>query len=284
MARTVTDAAALRASYETDGYAIARGVVPLDLVAEMRAHVDFLRARYPTIPTEHLHHLILRNDPCVRCSATARCYSPDDTPTIRARIATTPYGACRFWTRVCAEPALVELARAFAPFLSDGNVALFSSHYFHKQPRTGAAVLWHQDGAYWPLRPMNVLTLWVAVTESDRGNGCLRVVRGTHTAPLGELRPDRSVHNVLGSATHSDADVAALGWADRVVDLELAPGDVSIHHPNVVHGSAANTSDRARCGLTIRYISASTACTDPEQPVMMMAGQAVPGVNAYRSW
>lgn len=56
-------------------------------------------------------------------------------------------------------------------------------------------------------------------------------------AELANLVPDRSVKNVLGSATHTDADIAARGWSDRVVDLELAPGDVSVHHPNIVHGA-----------------------------------------------
>ncbi len=52
---------------------------------------------------------------------------------------------------------------------------------------------------------------------------------------------------------------------EDVVDLELDAGDVSIHHPNIVHGSEPNTSDRRRAGLTIRYISPATECTDPEQ-------------------
>ena len=128
------------------------------------------------------------------------------------------------------------------------------------------------------------MTLWIAVTPSNQSNGCLRVVRGTHRLPLQDLRPDRTVQNVLGSQTHTDADISALGWGDRVVDLELAPGDVSVHHPNIVHGSEPNTSDQPRCGLTVRYISTDTQCLDPEQPVMLMRGAPRPGVNSYRSW
>lgn len=143
--------------------------------------------------------------------------------------------------------------------------------------------LWHQDGSYWPLRPMDVVTLWVAVDRSDRSNGCLRVVKGSHTSDLRELADAKGGDaplNVLGSATHADADINP----DDVVDLVLEPGDVSIHHPNIVHASEANTSDTRRCGLTIRYIAPTTACTDPEQPVMLMRGPEVEGVNSYRSW
>lgn len=190
-----------------------------------------------------------------------------------------------FWVRVCSDSRLLDLAQAMAPdFLGSGDIALFSSHYFKKEPKTGMKVLWHQDGSYWPLRPMNVLTLWLAVDESNAANGALQVIPGTHAQELADLQEDRSVKNVLGSATHKDEDIAAHGWGGRVTTLELAPGDVSIHHPNIVHGSEPNTSNTRRCGLTIRYISTGTQCFDPEQPVMLMRGKAQPGVNVYRSW
>ncbi len=75
------------------------------------AHLDYLQRKYPDVPTEHLHHLIMRND--------------------------------AFWVRVVSDPRLLDIAQHFAPFLGDG-VALFSSHYFLKKPRTGMRVLWHQ--------------------------------------------------------------------------------------------------------------------------------------------
>lgn len=74
-------------------------------------HVAFLQRRYAGVPTEHLHHHIMRND--------------------------------AFWVRVCSDPRLLDIAQVFAPFLSEG-VGLFSSHYFLKQPGTGMPVLWHQ--------------------------------------------------------------------------------------------------------------------------------------------
>ncbi len=66
----------------------------------------------------------------------------------------------------------------------------------------------------------------------------------------------KTAGNVLGSATHTDADIDPRD----VVYLELNPGDVSIHHPNIVHASEANKSNRRRCGLTIRYIAPTTKC------------------------
>jgi phytanoyl-CoA hydroxylase len=185
-----------------------------------------------------------------------------------------------FWVRILTDPRLLDIGQGIAPFLHSGNIALFSSHYFLKQPRTGMNVLWHSDGSYWPIKPMDVCTLWVAVDRSDRENGCLRIVKGTHTESLKELKPDRSVKNVLGSATHKDDEIDP----SSIVDLVLNPGDVSVHHPNIVHGSDANKSDRRRCGLTIRYISTQTLVLDPEQPVMLLRGKGQEGTNVYRSW
>lgn len=240
-----------REQYEKDGYVILKNVIDADLVGEMSDHVEFIAKRFPDIPPEHYHHLIMRNDP--------------------------------FWVRVVSDHRLVDVARELASFIGD-DVALFSSHYFCKMPHTGMPVLWHQDGSYWPLRPMNVLTLWVAVDRSDTGNGCLRVIRGSHAEELADLQEAKEDLNVLGAATHSDADIESMFSTEDFVDLVLEPGDVSVHHPNIVHASDANTSDRRRCGLTIRYIAPQTECTDPDQPVMLMAGKEEPGINNYRSW
>ncbi|UJR32720.1 hypothetical protein I4U23_020179 [Adineta vaga] len=205
--------------YHRDGYVILRNVIDDQLIKECQAHIDFLQKKYPTIPGEHFHHPIMRNDP--------------------------------FWIRLVSDQRLLDLAAIFGePFIKPNDgIALFSSHYFSKPPKTGMAVLWHQDGAYWPLKPMNVLTMWLAVDRSDSENGCLRVIRGSHRQDLTTLKEDVSVSNVLGSYTHRDEDINP----NDIVDIILEPGDISIHHPNIIYGSNANTSDRRRCGLTIRY-------------------------------
>ncbi len=157
------------------------------------------------------------------------------------------------------------------------NIALFASHYICKPPKTGRPVLWHQDGSYWPLEPMEVTTLWLAASESVRENGCMRVIPRTHHTELKELidRPD--IDSALGSGMDE-----RLVDESQAVDIELNPGDVSIHHPNIIHGSEANTSDKWRMGLTIRYIPTSTRITrQPWHAAFLLRGEAVPGVNQY---
>ena len=60
---------------------------------------------------------------------------------------------------------------------------------------------------------------------------------------------------------------------------------VQIHHPNVIHGSNANHSDKRRCGLTIRYIPTTTRITVQPWPCsFLFRGQPVPAVNQYLPW
>jgi hypothetical protein len=70
----------------------------------------------------------------------------------------------------------------------------------------------------------------------------------------------------------------------KAVDVVLRAGDLSVHHPNVIHGSNANTSPRRRCGLTIRYIPTTTRITRPWACDFLLRGRAVPGINAYKAF
>ncbi|MCY4605886.1 MAG: phytanoyl-CoA dioxygenase family protein, partial [Gemmatimonadetes bacterium] len=138
----------------------------------------------------------------------------------------------------------------------------------------------HQDGSYWPLEPMEVTTLWVAGTDSTVANGCMRVLPGTHTKRLLKRSEmvdlDRDKY-VLGVGIHPDQ----IDDADAV-DLELEAGDISIHHPSIIHGSNANTSDQWRVGLTLRYIPTSTKVTVDRSPCIMCRGEVVLAVgNKY---
>lgn len=226
--------------YREDGYVVFRDVLDAELVAEADRHVDWLLARHPELGPDQLSHHLAKNDP--------------------------------FWIRLVSDDRLLDIAQAFI----GPDIALFATHYICKPPRTGRAVLWHQDGAFWPLDPMDVITLWVAITDSDPENGCLRVIPGTHTMELKGMRDRRDVESVLGQEIDDQVDES------RAVDLVLESGDVSIHHPNIVHGSEPNTSDRWRRGLTIRYIPTSTRITDPEAASpFLLRGRAIEGINSY---
>jgi phytanoyl-CoA hydroxylase len=227
--------------YRDDGYAIFRGALDVELVNEAQDHVTWLEQRHPDVRPEHLGHEYVRTDP--------------------------------FWLRLVSDDRLLGIAQLFI----GPDIALFASHYISKPPFSGLPVLWHQDGAEWPLDPIEVITLWLAVNESTPENGCLRVIPGSHRHDFYALRDNQGIDSVLNARSDVDVDES------QAVDLALEPGDVEVHHPNILHGSTANTSPRRRCGLTIRYIPTSTRITTEEQPftsAFLLRGH--PGVNRYQ--
>src|SRR5579862_1284692 len=131
------------------------------------------------------------------------------------------------------------------------NVVAWGSHFFCKMPRDGKSVAWHQDASYWPLTPSKTVTVWLAIDDADRANGCPRFLAGSHHFGHLTYRPsDPSEHNVLNQTIEN---------AERFgepVDIELKAGEVSIHSDLLLHGSLANNSERRRCGLTLRYCAA----------------------------
>ena len=233
-----------RAAYDRDGFAIVRNVVDLDLIAEANDHVDWLLAKHPDLRPEQLHHYLCQHDP--------------------------------FWIRLVSDDRLLDLAEQFI----GPNIALFGTHYICKPPFDGQAVLWHQDGSYWPLDPMEVVTLWLALTDTTPENGCMRVIPGTQGMDLQALMQRTDVPNVLSSGMDE-------GIVDEsaAVDCVMGPGDVSVHHPNVIHGSNANTSPRWRRGLTIRYIPTTTRiCLETPEihpSAFHLRGEDPGGVNEY---
>jgi ectoine hydroxylase-related dioxygenase (phytanoyl-CoA dioxygenase family) len=233
----------VRARYRTDGYYIFRNVLDADLIAEASDHVDWLQAKYPDRRPEDLSHELVAQDP--------------------------------FWVRLISDDRLLDVAEIFL----GPNIALFASHYICKPPFSDRPVLWHQDGAGWPLEPMDVITLWLAVDESTTENGCLRIIPGSQGQQFHALRQRPDIDNVLGAESIADIDESS------AVDLVLQPGDVEVHHPNILHASDGNTSPQRRCGLTIRYIPTSTRIvTDDEPFVSAFLLRGEPGVNRYQTF
>ncbi len=227
--------------FERDGYVLIPNVLDRELIAEANQHVAWLQKKHPNLRGEQLGHTLISNDP--------------------------------FWVRLVSDERLLDIAQRFI----GSDIALFASHYISKPAGDGQAVLWHQDGSYWPLDPMRVVTLWLAVDDSDRENGCMRVIRGTQHMDLQQMKARTEVPNVLSSGI-DDSFVDE----SKAVDLELKAGGVSVHHPNLIHGSNANHSARRRCGLTIRYIPTSTRITQQPWPsAFLLRGRAVSGINDY---
>lgn len=129
------------------------------------------------------------------------------------------------------------------------DIALFVTYAISKRAGDGLEVRWHQDAAYWPIAPMSTFTLWLAVDDSDRENGCMRAISGSHR--------DRVVHEHEIDSSGRTTLPLGLSGIDTcgAVDVEVEAGAFSAHDPFVLHGSNPNRSSRRRCGITIKYIA-----------------------------
>lgn len=126
----------------------------------------------------------------------------------------------------------------------------WTSNFFIKEARNPAYVSWHQDSTYWGLSKPDVVTAWVALSPSNRSNGAMEVIPGTHLMDQIPHRDTFAKENLLSRGQEVAVDVDAR----RSVMLELEPGEISLHHVRLVHGSAPNPSDDRRIGYAIRYI------------------------------
>jgi ectoine hydroxylase-related dioxygenase (phytanoyl-CoA dioxygenase family) len=146
------------------------------------------------------------------------------------------------------------------------NILVWGSHWFPKLPGDKAFVSWHQDATYWGLTPPNVTTAWVALSASVPENGCMKVVSGSHKSPLLPQRDTYAPDNMLSRGQEIEVEVDE----SQVVPLILQPGEMSLHDIAIVHGSGANTSNKARIGLAIRYVSADVATSGPERELVLL--------------
>src|SRR5580704_19448630 len=130
------------------------------------------------------------------------------------------------------------------------NLLVWDSGWFVKMPGDKKYVSWHQDANYWGLNPAKVATAWVALSPSIRENGCLRVIPRSHRHPLLPQRDTYAPDNALSRGQEIAVEV---NEADAV-DLCLQPGQISLHHVGIVHGSNVNRSSKPRIGVAVRYI------------------------------
>lgn len=161
------------------------------------------------------------------------------------------------------------------------NIALWSSHFICKDPYTGRITPWHEDSAYWEGRISRydkIVTVWLALDRSNKENGCMRVIPGTHTNGFSEYEAvDRTNNTFASQIKGSDL------LEEQAVYFELERGECSLHDARIVHGAMANTSPFRRCGYTMRYLSTELKVIPEENPgfkIWLARGKDIAG-NSY---
>ena len=177
----------------------------------------------------------------------------------------------RDFLELARDPEIVELV---SDVLGD-DLILWGCHVFCKPAAEGYETPWHQDGHYWPIRPLANCTVWVALEESSRENGCLRVIPGSHAAGqlhehLHEDRNDLTLNQRLAAGSFDEASA---------VDIELQPGEMSLHDVYMIHGANANRSTKRRTGVALRYMPTTSVFERDLRPSEGKTGLAVDFAN-----
>ena len=130
------------------------------------------------------------------------------------------------------------------------DLLCWTTTFFIKEARDPGFVSWHQDSTYWGLSTPDVVSAWVAFTASNATNGAMSVVPGSHKLDQLPHRDTYEPANMLSRGQEVEVDLDP----SNAVRLDLRPGEMSLHHVRLIHGSAANDSDDRRIGFAMRYI------------------------------
>ena len=163
-------------------------------------------------------------------------------------------------------PALLSYDLAFLNYARDSrildmaeqligpDIALWNMSFFAKPAVNGKKTPFHQDGEYWPIRPLATCTVWIAIDAATVENGCLRLLPGSHKdrrlmAHEPKNDPNYTLQQELQPSEYDEAEAE---------DLILEAGQMSFHDVFLAHGSEINSSSKPRRGMTLRLMPTSS--------------------------
>jgi len=140
---------------------------------------------------------------------------------------------------------------ALAKALLGDDLMVWTTHIYPKEAGDGRFISWHQDSAHWGLDSNRVLTIWVALTEVNAENGCMRMLPGSHKKGIVPHRDTWDQNNILTRGQ----TIAQKIIEKNTVQVELKAGEASLHHVDMFHASNPNISTSRRVGVAIRFIT-----------------------------
>ncbi|MGH6847575.1 MAG: phytanoyl-CoA dioxygenase family protein [Methylocella sp.] len=182
---------------------------------------------------------------------------------------------------IARSPRIVEVVQGL---LDSPDIMIWSMLFWYKQAGDVTYVPWHQDGAYWPMKPIKTITAWVALGDVDHLNGALRFLPGRRT----ELRPHAGLDDPQSDFITRFPD--GIDDCDEV-RVDMASGQACLFDAYTVHRTGPNLTSRARLGCAIRYATPDVAFEASmwrryQPAIFMLRGQDRYGLNPafMRTW
>jgi hypothetical protein len=210
------------ARFHEEGFVVPRYRLPNDVLGEMRQAYDRLIADNSAIASDIMlgPHLEKPGAQGVKGS--------------------------RQWLDFASRPEILDMAEQ----LIGPDIILWGTTIFGKPARGGKETPWHQDGDYYPIRPLETLTVWVAIDDATPENGCMRFIPGSHKARKifshhWEDNDDLTI-NLVCDGKHFDEHGAR--------ELILRAGEISFHDVYMIHQSGPNRTDARRAAFIVRLM------------------------------
>ena len=157
------------------------------------------------------------------------------------------------------------------------NILICGTTLFIKNPNEKGFVSFHQDAKYIGLEPHNWVTVWLAVTDANEKNGCMRMLSGSHKEDLKYHEQKFNANNLL-TRGQTIKDISL----DKTDAIILEAGQISLHHPKIVHGSGLNYSNDRRIGFVIQsYIGTDVKQVIGKMYVQKARGEDIPKYHEY---
>ena len=222
--------------YEDDGYVSQIEVLSKDETKEIREEIENIEKKWPS-----------------ELDGLGRNYIHFISPV---------------FDRVCHNPKILDAVES----IIGKNILICGTTLFVKNPNEEGFVSFHQDAKYIGLEPHNWVTAWIAVTDANEENGCMRMWAGSHKDDLKYHNQKFDEKNLLTRG--QTVENVPINETKSVI---LKSGQMSLHHPKIVHGSGVNKSKDRRIGFVIQsYIG-----TNVEQVLGKMYVQLARGKDRY---
>lgn len=214
-----------RAQFHDKGWIVPRWELPADLIAEMRREYADLLARNSHVESDIILAPHQTNGGSMGIKGSEK------------------------WLEFATHPKIVETAQE----LIGEDIILWGTTLFGKPARKGKETPWHQDGEYYPIRPLETLTVWIPLEDVTPENGPMRFIPGSHKKhelySHSWVEGDDKTINLVCDTEHYDEATAE--------SLIIRAGQVSFHDVYMIHGSKPNRTDHPRPAFIIRLMPAT---------------------------
>ena len=163
------------------------------------------------------------------------------------------------WLDIATHPDIVDIVEQ----LVGPDIILWGAGIFHKRALAGPSTPWHRDASHTPIKPLATTSVWIAVFDSLRTNGCLQFLPGSHAARQAGKHIWQEGDDLIFGVTVDKSEVDE----SKAVDVELRAGEMVLFDIFTIHGARNNIGEQPRAGYTLRFMP-STSHYDHDAAVL----------------